>query len=454
MKKIVIAFSTLFIIFASTSCRKTQDDIVHEHEFSQEWSSNESSHWHTTTCEHNELVKDLADHIDSNHDNKCDVCNYNIPILHEHTFSTTWSTNESSHWHTTTCEHSELVKDFSNHIDANHDYVCDVCGYNIDRESYMVVWKNYDDSIIEIDNDVLEGTTPTCSVIPERYDETYLYNFTGWTPQVTTASKNIIYKACFEKDETQFRVTFKDDEGNVLNTQLVKTGEYPDLTLVNTDKELTGYVCEFEGWDKEVSRAYKNETYKAQYDIKPLQIEASTVAAYFTFGDEDGLGNNFSFDHNYVSDGELIWNMHCIHVDGVLDYGLTNYLYETYSKLYMDDTAQYDVEIVNNIPTNPRKTSMADVEYMFDYYLGNLFNDEQDAVYNYDSDTGLYISDTSYGRFCLGIEDGVVVYAKYANHSINAGGVYDTYDEVTNITKGTYDPIVIPDYEWSDTIIS
>ena len=63
---------------------------VHEHTFSSDWSSNDGSHWHASTCGHADLSKDMADHSYSNwvedkaatettegsKHRTCSVCNY------------------------------------------------------------------------------------------------------------------------------------------------------------------------------------------------------------------------------------------------------------------------------------------------------------------------------------------------------------------------------------------
>ena len=47
--------------------------------------------------------------------------------IHEHTYSETWSSDGLSHWHQATCEHTNLTSDFANHTFVNG--VCSVCGY-------------------------------------------------------------------------------------------------------------------------------------------------------------------------------------------------------------------------------------------------------------------------------------------------------------------------------------
>lgn len=58
---------------------------------------------------------------------------------HEHTFSDKWENNESCHWHPATCEHKDLTKDLASHVDSNEDGYCDVCNYRLDNEKYYVV---------------------------------------------------------------------------------------------------------------------------------------------------------------------------------------------------------------------------------------------------------------------------------------------------------------------------
>ena len=45
---------------------------------------------------------------------------------HTHTYSTTWSTDETNHWHE--CSVCGDKKDLAAHVDANKDHNCDVCG--------------------------------------------------------------------------------------------------------------------------------------------------------------------------------------------------------------------------------------------------------------------------------------------------------------------------------------
>lgn len=75
---------------------------------------------------------------------------------HDHTFSETWSNNESHHWHQATCEHIDLISDYSEHIfeeseivqlsytEENVKYKCKICGYEKNvkkqREHDITIW--------------------------------------------------------------------------------------------------------------------------------------------------------------------------------------------------------------------------------------------------------------------------------------------------------------------------
>ena len=97
----------------------------HQHTFSETWSSNATKHWHQATCEHGEIKDGNADHVDADEDGYCDVCNYEVG--HTHSFATTWTYDESNHWRAATCSHKDEKKAIALHTDNNEDGTCDIC---------------------------------------------------------------------------------------------------------------------------------------------------------------------------------------------------------------------------------------------------------------------------------------------------------------------------------------
>ena len=52
--------------------------------------------------------------------------------VHQHTFSNSWSSNVYGHWHAATCEHSDLKEDFQEHsygTTGEDRYTCSICKY-------------------------------------------------------------------------------------------------------------------------------------------------------------------------------------------------------------------------------------------------------------------------------------------------------------------------------------
>ena len=100
-----------------------------EHTFSEKWSTNANQHWHAATCEHGEMRDQLADHTDEDEDGLCDVCAHQIG--HEHTFASTWTTDDDKHWKEAICSHSDAKGYEALHSDNNTDGICDVCAGHV-----------------------------------------------------------------------------------------------------------------------------------------------------------------------------------------------------------------------------------------------------------------------------------------------------------------------------------
>ena len=113
----------------------------HEHTFASEWSSDETYHWHASTCGHNDTIEYIE------HDNKDGVCSQCGFDTHKHTFANEWSKDETYHWYASTCGHNDTIEyiehDFENRVcvDCGQEYFSQGLEYelNEDDESYSVV---------------------------------------------------------------------------------------------------------------------------------------------------------------------------------------------------------------------------------------------------------------------------------------------------------------------------
>ncbi|MBI9009204.1 MAG: hypothetical protein JEZ05_04160 [Tenericutes bacterium] len=75
----------------------------------------------------------------------------------------------------------------------------DALATTTESTEYVITWKNYDGSILEIDNNVSYGSIPYYSgqtpVREETYD--YRYIFIGWSPDIQNVTQNQVYTALF-----------------------------------------------------------------------------------------------------------------------------------------------------------------------------------------------------------------------------------------------------------------
>ncbi len=144
----------------------------HTHEYSTEWKSDSTSHWHECTCGEK---ADIAAHISDNGvvtlqptetsegimTYSCSICDYilrteSIPAIvpdHTHEYGTEWKSDSSTHWHECPCGDKA---DIGQHIPNGgivtvqptatstglRVYSCSICGYVLRRETIPVTGYN------------------------------------------------------------------------------------------------------------------------------------------------------------------------------------------------------------------------------------------------------------------------------------------------------------------------
>lgn len=150
MKKKLLAFITAAIsvvfVFSLAACNggneTTKGNSTHTHTYSEQWSYNDSEHWHTCTGADCDEVIDKAAHTwDNGNITKeptctakgemtytCTVCKATKTeeiATTDHTFSDKWESDDTHHWHK--CINCDEISGKAEHS-YNADGVC-VCGY-------------------------------------------------------------------------------------------------------------------------------------------------------------------------------------------------------------------------------------------------------------------------------------------------------------------------------------
>ena len=141
-------------IATCTGCGLTKTEVIPAktlvHTFSDEWTHDETYHWHVATCEHTGEKGSFEPHTwDSSEIITPSTCTEAGTIRYTckcgatkdealplHSFSAEWSKNETYHWHAATCEHTDQVSDKAEHdwnsgvtkTPGTVTYTCNVCG--------------------------------------------------------------------------------------------------------------------------------------------------------------------------------------------------------------------------------------------------------------------------------------------------------------------------------------
>ncbi|MDY2888727.1 MAG: PT domain-containing protein [Candidatus Caccosoma sp.] len=133
----------------------------HEHTFETSWVSDETNHYHKSTCGH-DVTSQFGPHtfddgvvkIEPTEEKEgvklftCTICKYTkeepIQALgHTHTYEETWSHDENNHFHKATCKHKDEVSDVAAHsftewtniiepshgVNGSKERTCTICNY-------------------------------------------------------------------------------------------------------------------------------------------------------------------------------------------------------------------------------------------------------------------------------------------------------------------------------------
>ena len=146
---------------------------------------------------------------------------------------------------------------------GNEDWFCNTIYAAYEIPEYTITWKNEDGSVIDTTK-VEEGTTPTHDDPTKAADAQYTYTFTGWTPEVTSVTGDAEYTATFRSTVNEYNITWKNEDGSVIDTTKVAYGTVPthDDATKAADAQ---YIYTFTGWTPEVTSVTGNAEYTATF---------------------------------------------------------------------------------------------------------------------------------------------------------------------------------------------
>ncbi len=182
-------------------------------------------------------------------------------------------------------------------FDYNVEITEDITLYAVyEINTYKVVFKNYDGSVLQ--EETLDyGSTPVYKKnVPTREKtEEYTYEFKSWDKEITKVTSNQEYIATYKETKNQYKIIFTNYDGNVLQEETLDYGsEVTYKGSIPTREKTKEYTYTFTGWDKEITKVLKNETYIAVYKEEKNKY---TV----TFMDEERIYGKKEVEYNSVA---------------------------------------------------------------------------------------------------------------------------------------------------------
>jgi hypothetical protein len=149
--------------------------------------------------------------------------------------------------------------------------------FNRIPNKYTVTWVNDDDTVLEVDENVVFGATPSYDGETPTKAATaqFTYTFAGWTPDILPVAKDIVYKATYGAEVNEYVVTwYDDDKETILNQQTLPFGTMPEYHGEVPVKAATKeYTFTFAGWDPEMVPVAGDAAYVAVYLAKPIPVQ-------------------------------------------------------------------------------------------------------------------------------------------------------------------------------------
>ena len=108
--------------------------------------------------------------------------------------------------------------------------------------TFTITWQNHDGTVLETDNNVPYGTTPTfnSSNPTKTSTDNYDYAFTGWLPAITLVTDNVTYVAQFSKILNYVPITTAQELSNIRNNLTATYKLMNDIDLESAEWQPIG----------------------------------------------------------------------------------------------------------------------------------------------------------------------------------------------------------------------
>ncbi|MBQ7531394.1 MAG: hypothetical protein IJT12_06770 [Paludibacteraceae bacterium] len=110
------------------------------------------------------------------------------------------------------------------------------------------------------------GQTPDPATPGKESTAQYDYTFSGWSPAIVPATSDATYQATFTATVRSYTITFVNEDGTVLYSEVLEYGQTPEYVGETPVKaEDQNYTYTFSGWTPEIGMVEGAATYTATY---------------------------------------------------------------------------------------------------------------------------------------------------------------------------------------------
>ncbi len=355
----LLAALLLAATLAAAACTPNVPEDPHVHSFSETWSWNETEHWHKATCEHTTERSGVAAH-DFDSDGKCKVCDYVKP--HVHVFSDDWTFDEKEHWHEAICEHTSEISDKAEH-NLDSDGKCEVCGF-------VSIAAEFTFQLLDDGTYAVTGVTNADSATVADVPATYL------GADVTVIGEEAF---CYDGCEKLVHIGLPNTITKLETQALWGTEGLKKLTLPDSLQSIEQYALGASGFEEIVIPASVTE-------LGPQIFQQSPVLRKVTFKSEDVALSDYMF-WQCPSLREIVFDEGVVAVRR-LQYASPFYEVESVESIYISSTVTklfYDVMYDQSVWLNQFDRS----EFKFSRYEVA----EGNSAYSSDANGILYNAD-------------------------------------------------------------
>ncbi len=350
MKKLLCLVLSVVLLatpLISCGCNNTEEP-PHTHTYdTSKWEYSNSGHWNPSTCDHDAVKGNAANHADANSDGICDVCGFDqghahvdgdknghcdicdYDYDHSHIYSNDWAWDADAHWYADLCGHGTVSDK------ADHDYTaagfCKVCNYSAGADIEIDSVKTALDLAAAQEHLVLNGNASIIMsedygswgfssqsslnykygngyfIVNERGDEgNFEYVYTALDDDSVYAVKNTLWNGEIERTDVLNEASIENLAGYKFSAMSINgdfEGEYYGLVALISALYAQGMSEEA----TEFTPVFEDGVYGFSYTIQPYEI--TEIAVLFTLDPYDYTLNNVSITS--ATYGELYdedWN--------------------------------------------------------------------------------------------------------------------------------------------------